>query len=131
MTADLVQFLRSRLDEDEAVAQGATGSEWGDVDPQQPYVIWDVQAREKNRTLLTVGRLATAERAEDRAHIARHDPARVLCEVAAKRRIVDHLASELSATDTPWWYDDRLTPALKALALPYADHPDYRDEWRP
>lgn len=22
-------------------------------------------------------------------------------------------------------------PTLRALALPYADHPDYRDEWRP
>ncbi|MEU5023581.1 DUF6221 family protein [Streptomyces milbemycinicus] len=21
--------------------------------------------------------------------------------------------------------------ALRLLALPYADHPDYRDEWRP
>lgn len=22
-------------------------------------------------------------------------------------------------------------PTIKALALPYADHPDYQDEWRP
>lgn len=23
------------------------------------------------------------------------------------------------------------TPVLRALAPPYADHPDYRDEWKP
>jgi hypothetical protein len=25
----------------------------------------------------------------------------------------------------------RLAFALAVLAMPYADHPDYRDEWRP
>lgn len=55
---------------------------------------------------------------------------RVLREVASKRLIVDHVVDELAdlGGDNPWWYEDRLMPILKYLALSYADHPDYRDE---
>jgi hypothetical protein len=49
-------------------------------------------------------------------HIARWDPARVLAECEARRRIV---------TECGW------ETVMRHLALPYADHPDYRDEWRP
>ena len=51
--------------------------------------------------------------------LARHDPARVLAECEAKRQIVQN------AQDP----GDDLFVAI--LALPYADHPDYREEWRP
>ncbi|TXS34750.1 DUF6221 family protein [Streptomyces sp. OR43] len=145
MTTDLVQFIRARLDEDEQTAQDATGSEWGDVDPQQPYVIWDVKARQKNRTLMDVGRLASVVSPENRAHIARHDPARVLREVAAKRLMLDealasrhHVSSDQyetrpSATEagrepTCWdscGRDARVHRTLELLAMPYVDHPDY------
>jgi hypothetical protein len=50
------------------------------------------------------------------------DPARVLAECAAKRRIVS-FAADLTEEGT----DD----LLRLLALPYADHPGYRQEWRP
>jgi hypothetical protein len=53
---------------------------------------------------------------------------RVLAECAAKRAIVEY-AQEC----------DRMLGAepviadhfLRILAVPYADHPDYREEWRP
>ncbi|MFE3762284.1 DUF6221 family protein [Streptomyces sp. NPDC059104] len=67
----------------------------------------------------------------DRAHIVRHDPARVLAEVDAKRQVLAHIEAQLDRTDTPWWFDDTLTPVLHLLALPYAGHPDYRKDWRP
>lgn len=76
-------------------------------------------------------------------HIARHDPARVLAECEAKRRIVE----EHSDGGKDWdgqrfvhWcrrcagrrgHEPWPCPTLRALALPYADHPDYRQEWRP
>jgi hypothetical protein len=50
--------------------------------------------------------------------IARWDPARVLAECAAKRRIVEMYAGQHGQ---PY--------VLHFLALPYADHPDYRQEW--
>lgn len=65
-------------------------------------------------------------------------PARMLAECEAKRQIVE-LATEqqkydeerAAGWDAPydpaWSYGGR---TLAALALPYADHPDFRDEWR-
>lgn len=51
------------------------------------------------------------------AHTDRHDPHRVLAECEAKRRIVNIVPD--------------LQGVLGALALPYANHPDFREEWRP
>jgi hypothetical protein len=56
-------------------------------------------------------------------HIARWDPARVLAEVNAKRRILDEAVRLMS-------YDGEFQ-FLELLALPYADRPGYREEWRP
>jgi len=68
-------------------------------------------------------------------------PARVLAECEAKRRIIhQHGAGEghecpdgfMDSAETDphtGWENDCQT--LKFLALPYADHPDYRDEWKP
>lgn len=67
------------------------------------------------------------------AHVVRHDPARVLAECDAKRRIVEWAAPVLTNWPTVglrYISDDGLD-LLKILALPYADHPDYREEWRP
>jgi len=73
------------------------------------------------------------------------DPDRVLAECEAKRRIVewcserDQVYIGTFATDIPREKDfvpgalvhqtDAIT--LRFLALPYADHPDYREEWKP
>lgn len=61
--------------------------------------------------------------------VAQWTAARVLVECAAKRRIVERVqrgegaesADEVAALDD----------VLRALALPYVDHPDYDDSWRP
>ncbi|WBB73251.1 DUF6221 family protein [Micromonospora sp. WMMD1128] len=83
--------------------------------------------------------------AADREHIARHDPARVLAEVDAKRRIIDEhepypqpqrmATGEILACSTCGSVDDSPVewpcPTVRLLALPYADRAGYRDEWRP
>ena len=51
-------------------------------------------------------------------HIARWDPARVLAECEAKRQLIERVGN-------PDWAGFRI------LALPYADHPDYQQEWKP
>lgn len=77
-------------------------------------------------------------------HIARHDPARVLAECEAKRQVLSLLdiaeqhsdrvrrsASEyrvVSQAEVPCAV---LLCVVQRLALPHADHPDYRPEWRP
>jgi hypothetical protein len=71
-------------------------------------------------------------------HIARHDPARVLAECEAKRRIVEHWKSTVEWAEDPGCDSpDRylmvaagLYEAMRHLAEPFADHPDYQPEWR-
>jgi len=120
--SDLTEFLLARIAEDEAVAreQAATTQtgialEWErDVDYGERY--------------LTI------------------DPARILAECEAKRRIVDlHATAAVWQLECPTCavgaFEDHGTAevdrephpcgTLRALALPYADHPDYRPEWKP
>lgn len=60
-------------------------------------------------------------------HIVRHDPARVLREVEAKRK----------AIETHRWHgpdgcaEDQFCPLLTSMAAVWADHPDYQAEWSP
>jgi len=66
---------------------------------------------------------------------ARHDPARVLAECEAKRRIVGLHERRPDWPDCQECGDrDYQKPwpcsTLRLLALPYSDHPDYRPEWR-
>ncbi|MCP9998011.1 DUF6221 family protein [Streptomyces werraensis] len=66
--------------------------------------------------------------------IEQHGPERVLADIEAKRRIL-YLAEQLpkvtASTDMFDNHRDAWAEVLKQLALPYADHPDYRPEWRP
>lgn len=75
------------------------------------------------------------------AHIARHDPARVLAECEAKRRIVEiHKLEDyrgvpscyLCAPEYSWGTEPDEGPCdtLLALAQPYADHLDFDPAWR-
>lgn len=166
MADDLVQFLRARLDEDERAARDAGGKPWaweqhyGDMcnDPTCEYG----ELATDDTVLMDVHGYDVKAPWQGADHIARHDPARVLAEVDAKRRIVG-----ASAADCPpgcqtehsfsgscmlrpmgpawengerWVRDEDGSPVraphtplsvLRFLALPYADHPDYREEWRP
>lgn len=67
-------------------------------------------------------------------HMARHDPARVLREVAAKRAIVALAAKTREWTDgsagaTAGYAAVIVSDTLYALATVWSDHPDYRAEW--
>jgi hypothetical protein len=123
MVPTLDEFLLARIAEDKRVATDAARDEWGVDDVGTPGS-------------------AHPHAAE---HVARHHPARVLAECAAKRRLV--LACRDSRFDRAFlgarphgMADFPLTPrdqhqlaalTLALLALPYADHHDYRPEWRP
>ncbi len=128
-TLTLTDFLLARIAEDEAVARLAADTEgaekWATLPPGE---LPNVDAH--------MGTLP---------HIARHDPARVLAECEAKRRIVELHDVDCYVGTGPDGDDeyfcegcrtstidpaDIQCPTLRALTLSYADHPDYRDEWR-
>ncbi|MGX1708873.1 DUF6221 family protein [Streptomyces albidoflavus] len=139
MTADLIAFLRARLDEDEAVA--ATPEAWTAFEEDESTGTRRVDVDH------SFERVVACTRAWRGVHIARHDPARVLAEVEAKRQIVGlhfviggwededghdrGLGCECCGHSEE--YSDRggWCETLRLLALSYADHPDYRDAWRP
>ncbi|WP_326779695.1 DUF6221 family protein [Streptomyces longwoodensis] len=160
---ELVVWLRAQLDEDERIARGATPGPWkwtrGDGSPWEPtasgwldYTGEYLAGDGDGATLFGPGMTPHA----DAVHIALHDPARVLREIDAKRRIVDtYLAPGEDPHpglpcinyegQRPIHYDDhescwrhlkanehlvRHDYVLRLLALPYADRPGYREEWR-
>lgn len=131
---DLVRWLRAQLDEDEQVARAADG--------------------ELSAVFTRIGSF-DPEMAADERHIMTHQPARVLREIDAKRQVIkaytvsaermeelaeererlkvrgyDTLMTEMDLT-TAVHQRDALGGVLQLLALPYADRPGYRDEWRP
>jgi hypothetical protein len=127
-TATLTDFLLARIKEDEAAARAAGVGAW----EAGERCVW----RESPIATLDIvtdgaagdGGVETPEIAD---HIARHDPARVLAECEAKRRIVEygHRAA-LETEDRFAIYGLAIADVLRALAQPYADHPDWREEWR-
>lgn len=134
---ELVEFLRARLDEDEQAAKHVR-------QPYRLYVDDGGRVSEPKRVDDLYGeRDGEYEQwadGEDRLpnHIATwwliYAPARVLREVEAKRLIIERYEQQAAKASENAMEEDRvwtLEPILLDLALPYADHPDYRGEWRP
>lgn len=145
--SDLTAFLLARIAEDQALARksaerdGAeawhwvSGEEWHPVTGEQyegaisadlvseatfisPGTGFDLPVRQTTGGPVEI-RWPAAE------HIARHDPARVLAECDAKRSIVERVS------DVAWGGYAVRDEILALLALPYSDHADFRDKWRP
>ena len=124
---DIIEFLKARLDEEEAKARAAHGATW--VASQRGGVV-DLDDTDGNQIAGGDGGLAWS----DADFMAHNHPARVLREIAAKHAIL--LQYTDAVTD---WEEDREAPdgvgALEAVILRmagvYAAHPDYRQEWAP
>lgn len=147
----LVEFLNARLDEDEQVARNCVGDDLG--------WLWagsGGHVKDADGCAVVAVEDYGPEVVE---HIARHDPLRTLAEVNAKRLLLaehaDYVVWSEGETSSgepvqdpdwvcrtcvdrsapePWELADARTqpcPTLRILALPYADHPDYRQEWTP
>lgn len=146
MAADFASWLRAQLDADEATARAVE-------DNSAP---WDGQwkadgpdcLRTYNDWVLFYGH--THPLAPGLVnHVARHDPARVLADIAAKRRAIGNHQADGNGccrTCAHWtsdWVDghkvDRLAYegvrapclTLRLLGLAYADRAGYDESWRP
>jgi len=129
---DLVAFLRARLDEDETVANEAAvkqGEYWHD------WMAGQVVGSSTPTGTILVGHVCGPRTEAIGSHIARHDPARVLREVEAKRRIVSLERDWPYGSGDPegaeYGWSDVMDRVLRLLALPYSDHPDYDESWKP
>ncbi|MGW3992387.1 DUF6221 family protein [Amycolatopsis sp. NPDC004772] len=149
---DLAAFLNARLDADERVALAATEGMWAALETQDfKFGVWPSGTGFSGEE----DQLATANVETDALHIVRHAPARVLADVAAKRRLLQLHERVLLEHTHPLVTDAHLTkerlavcascepprqfrrtqswpcPTLKVLALPFAGHPDYNESWCP
>ncbi|MDQ0694222.1 DUF6221 family protein [Streptomyces sp. W4I9-2] len=149
MSRELLDFLRARLKDDEDYARNAY-ADHNDAGPNW-YEQWS--------GALNIGEEEDLVLTNDSAisrFMARHDPARVLREVEAKRAVLNaYLPPDADVHpglpcinfegQDPADYDEydscsrhldaaprllRSNHVLRLLALSYADHSDYRDEWR-
>jgi hypothetical protein len=141
----LIEFLTARLDEDEAVAEAAAKDAAGYSHgyPNDPITKWRINDERDlfaDHVFLAGGAYGGIDE-KISAHLVRHDPARVLREVAAKRRVMErHRPSEASqstaycagcAHDPEGWPEFELDdcPELRDLASAWSHHSDYREEW--
>ncbi|MFE6500757.1 DUF6221 family protein [Kitasatospora sp. NPDC057738] len=120
MTADLLQFLAARLDEDTAKAVPNLATRGLGDEGTYP----DYRA------------LSTSDTDAADAYLRTFNPRRILAEVDAKRRII----AEHPWRREPDWPSGRQCrqcateypcTTLRLLVLPYAGHCDYRPEWAP
>jgi hypothetical protein len=143
MTTALIEFLRERLHDDEYVALDCFGvndradMHTGTEPPRWRYHEGSITSDDQHGTL----RAKTWEREGD--HISRHDPARILREVEAGRRLLRMYEGAIKEHEHAQQYREpherpqvsafrrALEAAVKFRALSYTDHPEYRDEWRP
>jgi hypothetical protein len=146
----LAEFLLARITEDEAAARAAATREaaeqWEWIDPEgdAPCTEADVYQGVITGSLRSVAKFKSPATGWDlpvfvtsadgspeirwhaAGHIARWDPARVLRECVAKRRIVERC---IRLSKSPHARDQEVAQDfLTDLASAYADHPDYRDQ---
>ncbi|WP_406365238.1 DUF6221 family protein [Streptomyces sp. NBC_00645] len=131
MSDELVSWLEQQLDVDERIVQAIEDEEqhW---DPGDKNLGSAVIGAEYGAAVV-VGPYDHLDWSV-RQYIAEHDPARVLREIDAKRRILAEHALNGWVCDTCDNGEVDQTfpcPTLRLLALPYADRPGYREEWRP
>ncbi|MGY1774082.1 DUF6221 family protein [Blastococcus sp. SYSU D00813] len=133
---DLADFLLARITEDERAAKGATAGPWrwypgraglpAFLESTGATATHWVEGQSFEAPTVVLGSNQNSMlrvRGRDAEHIAAWNPARVIDECRAKRRVVEAGAGagvDVATHDL----------VLRTLALPYAEHPEYRAEWR-
>ncbi|MGE9282316.1 MULTISPECIES: DUF6221 family protein [Streptomyces] len=132
---DLVQWLRAQLDEDEEIALAPTRATWASREWSFSLVGDDPHV---DLGTVHLDRVSSLNEAEMR-HISRHDPARVLRDISAKREVLDFVERRLrDSAERDYLVNGpakmaltALDPVVRYLATAYSDRPGYREEWRP
>ncbi|MFE9432828.1 DUF6221 family protein [Streptomyces sp. NPDC006640] len=129
---ELTRWLGEQLDEDERIAK-AVDEEEQSWDPGDKSLGSAVIGAEYGAPVV-VGPYDHLDWTV-REFIAEHDPARVLCEVEAKREALAHYERiRLHTRQDDEAYvlaEGAVSKQIQIMATAYADRPGYREEWRP
>jgi hypothetical protein len=150
VTVELREFIEARLAEDEALARACDPSAWRANGSWRRPAQYGAPAAQGGYVLAAAGEWHVLAKSYDVTpntyHMARHDPARVLRDVEAKRRLINRILRYEASSDGEYGccHDaeaigrggcPEINPneieALRLLALPYVDHPDYNPSWSP
>lgn len=130
---DLPEFLLARIADDEAVARAANGRvAWLTLRKPDGSMRYTTVAHQHHddHYWIADGHAIDAQTVD-----VFYDSARVLAECEAKRRIVEEYQQAAGDEEMPAEWNDGYVCGqefvLKLLTLPYADHPDYDEAWRP
>lgn len=128
----LTEFLAARYDEAEARAQAAIDDDCGQDGGFEDAFDTLTKGPELAGPVAVLPRFGEAAAAV----IVWNTPRRALADLASKRAILALCDRIMEDEPAEGWYQGaspvgvaRLTKLY--LATPYADHPDYREEWRP
>lgn len=131
---EILEFLQARLDEDEQTATAAISATFGG---DSTWTSKDDGTGRQTHGYVMADHTAICGHDDDDVllpiadHIARYDPARVLREVEAKRRVLAdyELYKDAKYPDSDGGHAMALEVVLDLLAAVYSDHADYREEW--
>lgn len=107
---DLVTWLQQQIDEDENAVRAMIGK-----GPTDAFL-----TRHRVIQTLIVETDSSTEAARFR-----------LAECDSKRALIRVLAKQSNRDDEAWGYQMEAQEMIKIMALPYADRPGYREDWRP
>ena len=122
----LVEFLLARLGDKAAAVQPFVN----DLGVCRPWRTDEVGGAVRTTPVLSGddGLIATCGTHIDAVFIADNDPAYVLQDIAAKRRIIElHFVDAEGYCDT--CVERHPCPTLRHLAAPFSSHPDWQPEW--
>jgi hypothetical protein len=129
----LVRWLGEQLDEDERIARAATLGPW--VQSGIGDHGWTVDFGRPGAGVETAD---TEQGLADADFIAAHNPARVLREIDAKRRVLAEYEQASRYATTTWGQSNAdqsrartLGKMVRLLASVYSDRPGHRSEWAP
>lgn len=133
---EMIAFITARLDEVEEQAQRATPGVWK---LWGMSVMADQDGTSNAETAIDVAHTVMIDddgkpRTFNAQHIARHDPPRVLAEIATRRKIVANLRTSIDHT---WQFGEEAREVVVQLAVRVlqhlaaldADHRDYDPSW--
>lgn len=142
MSDAALAWLRAQLDDDERLAREAGPGPWLAITTNDftggPDSALDLGGPQ-GRVVLAGWFDDDPLRPTEAEHIARWDPARVLAEIEAKRRILDDYDIVVSAirrvddvegNQLLYARRDARMSDIRWLAQPYADRPGFPQEWR-
>ena len=128
----IAAFLLARYDEAEQRARATAYSQASSVEDS-----WSVRQKDRRDEMswavYSQGKYVKASDLyeADARHIAAHDPVSVLADIAAKRDVVSLCLQILDDTAIGLKTEAFAVATLKLLARPFAQHPDYQEDWRP